>query len=81
MHRRISSQLLASPPISLDLATQIAATYANRYAHRRGAMVVDVVASAARNYDRVEPTAKAAGISRLVLDHAAVAIGATRRND
>jgi hypothetical protein len=48
--------LLANPPVPLALATQLAATYASRYNNRRGAMVVDVVASAARNYDRVEQT-------------------------
>jgi hypothetical protein len=49
-------RLLASPPVPLALAAQLAATYASRYDNRRGAMVVDVVASAARNYDRVEQT-------------------------
>jgi hypothetical protein len=48
--------LLSSPPVPLDLAQKLAATYASRYNNRRGAMVVDVVASAARNYDRVEQT-------------------------
>jgi hypothetical protein len=48
--------LLANPPVPLSLAQKLAATYASRYNNRRGAMVVDVVASAARNYDRVEQT-------------------------
>jgi hypothetical protein len=48
--------LLSNPPVPLDLAQKLAAAYASRYNNRRGAMVVDVVASAARNYDRVEQT-------------------------
>jgi len=50
----VATGLLASPPVPLALAKQLAATYASRYNNRRGAMVADVVASAARNYDRVE---------------------------
>jgi hypothetical protein len=50
----VAGNLLANPPVPLDLAQKLAATYASRYNNRRGAMVVDVVASAARNYDRVE---------------------------
>ena len=46
--------LLQNSPIGLSIAEKLAATYARRYDGRRGAMVVDVVASAARNYDRVE---------------------------
>jgi hypothetical protein len=52
----MSERLLLGAPVPLPLATQLAATYASRYDNRRGAMVVDVVASAARNYDRVEQT-------------------------
>ena len=48
--------LIADSPVPLSLAQKLAATYASRYNNRRGAMVVDVVASAARNYDRVEQT-------------------------
>jgi hypothetical protein len=51
-----ASSLLDSSPVPLNLAQDLAATYADRYHDRRGAMVVDVVASAARNYDRVEQT-------------------------
>ena len=50
------SYLLTNSPVPLAFAKQLAATYASRYNNRRGAMVVDVVASAARNYDRVEQT-------------------------
>lgn len=46
--------LLIRGPISLDRARELAAGYAARYRGRRGSMVVDVVASAARNYDRVK---------------------------
>jgi hypothetical protein len=52
----VSDRLRNAAPVSLDLAQKFAATYARRYNNRRGAMVVDVVASAARNYDRVEQT-------------------------
>ena len=52
----VSERLRNDAPVPLALATQLAAFYARRYNNRRGAMVVDVVASAARNYDRVEQT-------------------------
>ena len=52
----VSQSLLANAPVPRPLAQKLAATYASRYNNRRGAMVVDVVASAARNYDRVEQT-------------------------
>ena len=52
----VDADLLANPPVPVALATKLAATYASRYSNRRGAMVVDVVASAARNYDRVGQT-------------------------
>jgi hypothetical protein len=51
-----TSDLLANPPVPLGLAQKLSAAYASRYNNRRGAMVVDVVGSAARNYDRVEQT-------------------------
>ena len=50
----VVEQLLATSPVPLDLATKLAEDYAHRYDKRRGSMVVDVVASAARDYDRVE---------------------------
>jgi hypothetical protein len=50
------NSLLDNPPVELSIAKQLAEAYASRYSNRRGAMVVDVVASAARNYDRVETT-------------------------
>jgi hypothetical protein len=53
---KVATDLLANPPVPLAIAAQLAATYASRYDNRRGAMVVDVVGSAARNYDRVEQT-------------------------
>ncbi|MEI6156557.1 MAG: hypothetical protein WCP88_05100, partial [bacterium] len=46
--------LFADPPVSREIAEKSAAGFARRYQGRRGAMVVDVVASAARKYDRVE---------------------------
>ena len=52
----VSERLRNDAPVPLALAQKLAATYARRYNNRRGAMVVDVVASAARNYDRVEQT-------------------------
>ena len=52
----VSDRLRNAAPVPFAVATQLAATYARRYNNRRGAMVVDVVASAARNYDRVEQT-------------------------
>lgn len=61
----IIDSLLQNSPIGLSIAKKLAATYASRYNNRRGAMVVDVVASAARNYDRVEQSI-VPGFERLI---------------
>jgi len=52
--KRVAESLLTYPAVSVELATKLAKQYFGRYAQRRGSMVVDVVASAWRNYDRVE---------------------------
>jgi hypothetical protein len=52
--QKVAESLLEYPAVSVDLATKLAKQYYGRYAERRGSMVVDVVASAWRNYDRVE---------------------------
>ena len=52
--QEVAESLLQYPAVSVDLATKLAKQYYGRYAKRRGSMVVDVVSSAWRNYDRVE---------------------------
>ena len=52
--QEVAESLLSYPAVSVELATKLAKQYYGRYAERRGSMVVDVVASAWRNYDRVE---------------------------
>ena len=52
--QEVAESLLSYPAVSVELATKLAKQYYGRYAQRRGSMVVDVVASAWRNYDRVE---------------------------
>ena len=52
--QQVAESLLQYPAVSVELATKLAKQYYGRYAQRRGSMVVDVVASAWRNYDRVE---------------------------
>ena len=52
--QRVADSLLTYPAVSVDLATRLARQYFGRYKDRRGSMVVDVVSSAWRNYDRVE---------------------------
>ena len=52
--QKVAESLLEYPAVSVDLATKLAKQYYGRYTERRGSMVVDVVASAWRNYDRVE---------------------------
>jgi tRNA G18 (ribose-2'-O)-methylase SpoU len=41
MKMMMIDHLLANPPVPLDLAQELAATYASRYDNRRGAMVTD----------------------------------------
>jgi hypothetical protein len=55
--QKVAESLLQFPAVSVELATKLAKQYYGRYAQRRGSMVVDVVSSAWRNYDRVEKTA------------------------
>ena len=52
--QQVAESLLDNPAVPVELATKLAKQYYGRYAQRRGSMVVDVVASAWRNYDRVE---------------------------
>jgi hypothetical protein len=52
--QEVAESLLSDPAIPVGLATKLAKQYYGRYAQRRGSMVVDVVSSAWRNYDRVE---------------------------
>ncbi len=52
--QQVAESLLNNPAVRVELATKLAKQYYGRYAQRRGSMVVDVVASAWRNYDRVE---------------------------
>ena len=52
--REIAESLLYSSAVPVPLARKLAKQYFARYEARRGSMVVDVVASAWRNYDRVE---------------------------
>ena len=52
--QKAAESLLQYPAVSVELATKLAKQYYGRYAQRRGSMVVDVVSSAWRNYDRVE---------------------------
>ncbi|MEY4942926.1 MAG: hypothetical protein RL254_1107, partial [Planctomycetota bacterium] len=48
--QQVADSLLQYSAVTVELAKQ----YFGRYAKRRGSMVVDVVSSAWRNYDRVE---------------------------
>ena len=52
--QQVAESLLDNPAVPVELATKLAKQYYGRYAKRRGSMVVDVVSSAWRNYDRVE---------------------------
>jgi hypothetical protein len=52
--QQVAESLLDNPAVPVELATRLAKQYYGRYAKRRGSMVVDVVSSAWRNYDRVE---------------------------
>ena len=52
--REIAESLLSDPAVPVSLARKLAKQYFARYEGRRGSMVVDVVSSAWRNYDRVE---------------------------
>ena len=52
--QQVAESLLSDPAVPVELATKLAKQYFGRYAQRRGSMVVDVVSSAWRNYDRVE---------------------------
>jgi hypothetical protein len=53
-YAQIAESLLYSSAVPVPLARKLAKQYFARYESRRGSMVVDVVASAWRNYDRVE---------------------------
>lgn len=50
----VAESLAVRSAVPVDLAKKLARRYFGRYEGRRGSMVVDVVASAWRNYDRVE---------------------------
>ena len=52
--QQVAESLLGNPAVPVELATKLAKQYYGRYAQRRGSMVVDVVSSAWRNYDREE---------------------------
>ena len=52
--QQVAESLLDNPAVPVELATKLAKQYFGRYTKRRGSMVVDVVSSAWRNYDRVE---------------------------
>jgi hypothetical protein len=52
--QQVAESLLDNPAVPVELATKLAKQYFGRYAKRRGSMVVGVVSSAWRNYDRVE---------------------------
>jgi hypothetical protein len=52
--KKVARSILDNPAVPVDLAEKLAKQYFSRYKGRRGSMVVDVVASAWRNYDRVE---------------------------
>ena len=52
--QQVAESLLSDPAVPVELATKLAKQYFGRYAQRRGSMVVDVVSSAWRNYDREE---------------------------
>ena len=52
--KKVAGSILDNPAVPVHLAEKLAKQYFSRYKGRRGSMVVDVVASAWRNYDRVE---------------------------